>query len=179
MKSKKNAAFTLIELLVVVLIIGILAAVAVPQYQKAVLRSRYVQAQVITKNFADAADRYYLANGSYPKYWHDMDIEIPAGWSATDEEGGTLSGNGIYCDLMVGNEENILCMVSLVTTPEKRSWEVGYLQFFSAAGAARECWAWSNDEDARAFCRGLGGAENGTNAHRICGESGCTRYTLP
>ena len=178
MKSEKSAAFTLIELLVVVLIIGILAAIAVPQYQKAVLRSRYVQAQVITKNFADAADRYHLANGSYPKYWRDMDIGVPAGWKAGDEEQrGAMSGNGIYCDLMVGYEENILCMVSPAAT--KRSWKVGYLQFFSAAGSARECWAVNNDEEARAFCRGLGGKESGTSAHKICGESGCTRYTLP
>ena len=55
-------AFTLIELLVVVLIVGILAAIALPQYQKAVARSRLTGLMTIGKNVSDALDRVSLYN---------------------------------------------------------------------------------------------------------------------
>ena len=70
--------FTLIELLVVVLIIGILSAVALPSYQKAVEKSRAVQAVVLVKSIRDAAEVYYMANGTYPSSIDDLDIERPA-----------------------------------------------------------------------------------------------------
>ena len=62
MKCNKQA-FTLIELLVVVLIIGILAAVAVPQYKLAVEKSRLSEALTMVNSLQKAITVWYLANG--------------------------------------------------------------------------------------------------------------------
>ncbi|MGN0017335.1 MAG: type IV pilin protein [Candidatus Avelusimicrobium sp.] len=58
--------FTLIELLVVVLIIGILSSVALPQYTKAVEKSRATEADMWISNAVKAFNLYYLENGGYP-----------------------------------------------------------------------------------------------------------------
>ena len=71
-----NNGFTLIELLVVVLIIGILAAVALPQYQQAVEKSRAAHVLAIGRTIVAAEEVYHMANGEYTDTLEDLSVDI-------------------------------------------------------------------------------------------------------
>jgi prepilin-type N-terminal cleavage/methylation domain-containing protein len=69
-------AFTLIELLVVVLIIGILAAVALPQYQVAVGKTRLTEALMAVENLYKAEKVFYMTNGHYTTDLSELDYDV-------------------------------------------------------------------------------------------------------
>ncbi len=95
--------FTLIELLVVVMIIGILAAIAMPQYEKAVEKSRATEAMTLGKAIVEAQNRSLTAYPNDPvnvKAALDIKLSEASGsWSenvyTTDNFTYTLQTNGV------------------------------------------------------------------------------------
>ncbi len=85
--------FTLLELLVVILMIGILAAIAVPQYSRSVRRAEMVEGLAHGKTIYDAALRYKSVNGEAPTDFNQLDI----GFAGVNITGATfVDGNFTY-----------------------------------------------------------------------------------
>jgi type IV pilus assembly protein PilA len=85
-RDDREAGFTLIELLVVVVIIGILAAIAIPVFlnQRNAARNASVESDI--RNMATVMETYYTQNDQYPAATQDL---IDAG-------GQVSSGNYVY-----------------------------------------------------------------------------------
>ena len=76
-----NNGFTLIELLVVVLIIGILAAIALPQYKKVVEKANAAEALPLLKAVWQAEQSYYLLHNTYATQFNALDVDIPPSYT--------------------------------------------------------------------------------------------------
>lgn len=160
MKLQNKQGFTLIELLVVVFIIGILAAVALPQYQKAVDKSTAVQLLVLGKAIKEAQEVHYLNQGDYATSLEDLDIDVP---------------------------EEIKRVISFVTCTPSTSGAVDvrnlkipsrpFVRFRYdhqcpervTLGTHRTCFANSAYKRANQFCAGLTGAAVKTECSELCG----------
>ena len=95
MKNKNSckSGFTLIELLVVVLIIGILASIALPQYQKAVEKSKATQALSVLNTYYQSYQTYYMAAGAVPTRLDELDVEMP--WNGRESWAGESAARAV------------------------------------------------------------------------------------
>lgn len=131
-KNNYKKGFTLIELLVVVLIIGILASIALPQYQKAVKKSRLSQLNVTMDAAKKNMDLYVLEHGyetiSFTR--DDLSIEIPGQWNGVECQNnlGDLrlecSATG-YCSFWFkGFPSTVYAELTLIKRSGARRWVV-------------------------------------------------------
>ncbi len=78
-------------MLVVVLIIGILAAVALPQYTRAVEKAKATEALTVAKSIYEAQRRYFLENNTYASNFDELDVQLPAEYNTKVSDGNYQS----------------------------------------------------------------------------------------
>ena len=128
---KHKMGFTLVELLVVVIIIGILSAVALPQYQKAIYKSKFSKLKILVASIAEAQEAYYVANRQYATRFKELPIEMPAGWH---EPSGKTGEDSQY----LYDWGNCTIAISEDTSIKNRAW--GVLCRDSSIGMTYRVW---------------------------------------
>ena len=148
-------AFTLIELLVVVLIIGILAAIALPQYQKAVAKTRYATLKNLTEHIWQAEQAHYLSTGSWSRDFEVLGVEIGEKTSYVY----IRNFNWGTCSITLGSTNASSYAICI-----NNNIHMGYEIMFSGS---RYCQTYSNNKVAQSVCRqetnsnGMGNEDTG------------------
>lgn len=111
--------FTLMELMMVVVIISILAAVALPQYRRAIDKSKSVEAVLVSKNILDAVVIYSTVYRECPSFMRDLDIKVSGNM---DDNGRIITGKYWRFALKShGNSSRRNCFVAIESTEARNA----------------------------------------------------------
>ena len=130
-------AFTLIELLVVVLIIGILAVIAYPQYEVAVWKARVAKLLPLGRHLAEQSELFYMENGRYP-ITREMGAFIPDAFKMQKEYYEEIDSNPVWWEngsasvhCADGNEDPASCRLVAMSV-RAEDWADPLILFFNA-----------------------------------------------
>ena len=154
---KNEQAFTLIELLVVVLIIGILAAVALPQYTLAVNKTRFANLRTMATALIKASEAYYLANNEWPSNFDELTVDLPGGFTQTSSTTRTCGKNAeIYCCVVPpvrNNTHSVSC--------GRNDYSFAFHSMYSNNRRENYCVAKDSDTQSKQLCKAVT-KQNGT-----------------
>ncbi|MDR1684534.1 MAG: pilin [Elusimicrobiota bacterium] len=146
---KNKTGFTLIELLAVVLIIGILAAIALPKYQNAIARAKVTEGLSLMKSIYTAQQIYKLNNGVYSQTFDALDIEFPPEmFGSYHIEGSRLIGKNVQ--IIIYDAANKYPTFTMVPYGDRRCQSGS-----SFSPANNSCWLFTMylNEGGRLLCR--------------------------
>ncbi|MBR3632784.1 MAG: type II secretion system protein [Elusimicrobiaceae bacterium] len=170
-----NKAFTLIELLVVVLIIGVLSAIALPQYEKSVTKTRIMTGMPIGRALATALDEYNMANPEgYTAVYDNLVLGVPPNF--TDKDGNAYSnvtaGSELYYDVGKAGQKmfKILSGGKVQYTYLLPNGKKINIYFYAQNATADSgdykgriyCTGESNAAAATEYCKAIGGVKDGS-----------------
>jgi type IV pilus assembly protein PilE len=98
---KADSGFTLIELMIVLVIVGILAAIAYPSFQRYIIRSKRTQAQAALLQLMQQQERYYSQNNTYLAFSAGADDPQQAlfkWWSGNAAGDSAYQIEGVACE---------------------------------------------------------------------------------
>ena len=150
--------FSLLELLVVVLIIGILAAIALPQYQLAVDKADFMKYETMARSIRDAYDHYVMIYGVGTADFDKLSVSLPDDFTTYSNYGAftCLSNSEMFCCMSNSGEQH----GGLVNCGKKDSSVIYVQSFFSynnkLTNRRGRCLAKENHKRANRLCAALG-----------------------
>lgn len=141
---KKKKGFTLIEMLVVVLIIGILAGVALPQYENAVWKTRFAEVYTVTNAIEKSLSLYVLQNG-YPSRAisltkDDLDIELPDSITERQNHGVSYLCSKYTCYLIECYPDRCQWVGYMYRDASNPSYQTQFTEMFGYLHSSDQSW---------------------------------------